>query len=447
MSLFHRTLDAKFDYGARAGRPNISWHVSVVLLLSTVYLSEPVGLTARAFAQQVVGIVAVVNDEAISAYDLEQRLNLIIRSSNLADSQEARQRLAPRVLNSLVEEALQLQEAKRLGITVPEKDLDAALGVIERQNNLPPGRLPDFLKSRGIDRRTLDHQVRANLAWSQVVRRLFARTINVTDAEVEVALERIKENADKPRLLLAEIFIAVDSPSEEPAARSNAMRIFEEIKRGASFPLLAFQFSESSSAQNGGDLGWVQPGELEPEVGNILLNMPARTVTEPIRTASGYYIMLIRDRRQAPAAQTGKTLLSLRQIVIPLPSGTAAADEASQHELAKTIRATVRGCEDFTSVAKELSSDVLGDLGIIKLDELPEDLRSTVGNLEVGMPSRPVQTPEGLRLLMVCNREEPKANIPSHEQVRRNLVVQRLEMRARRHLRDLRESAFLDIRT
>lgn len=403
------------------------------------------GLASGAGAQSVVDIRAVVNDDAISAYDVNQRLNLIIRSSSLPDTEAARRQLAPRILDSLVDEALQMQEAKRLGVKVEKAEIDKALALLEKQNNLPAGGLDEFLKERGIDKRTLVRQVEASLAWSEVARRQLMRTITITDEEVDAALARIKENAGKPRLLVAEIFIAVDSPNDEAAARRNAERIFQELRRGASFPLLARQFSQSASAERGGDLGWVQPGELDPEVEKVLAAMQPNTVSDPVRTANGFSIVALRDRREPAAKGVGDTTVSLRQIL--LPAGTQPAEQKSQRDLAGTLRNTVQGCTDFTKAAKELGAGSSGDLGRLKMSELPEDLRRVVADLEVGKPSEPLVDGGNLRLLMVCERKTPEIKLPSREEVRRRLTIQRIEIRARRYLRDLRDAAFLDIRT
>lgn len=398
-------------------------------------------------AQQTLNIRAVVNDEAISAYDLEQRLNLIVRTSGLSDTEATRRELSPRIVNSLVDEALQLQEAKRLGITVTKKEIDAALALLERQNGIPPGGLEPFLKERGIDPRTLSRQVEASLAWGNIVRRQFMRTISVTEEDVNKSMERIKANADKPRILVAEIFIAVDSPRDEAAARQNAQRIFEELRRGAVFPQLARQFSQSASAEKGGDLGWIQAGELEPELDKVLLTLPKNAVSEPIRTSTGFYIVTVRDRREPAPKSAGDTIVSLRQILLPLPAGASSTAVASQKELAETIGASVRGCQDFSKVTRELGAGISGDLGQLKLGELPADLRAIVGTLAVGTPSAPVVSNEGIRVLIVCERKSPEeATLPKREEVEQRLILQRLELRARRHLRDLRDTAFLDIR-
>jgi peptidyl-prolyl cis-trans isomerase SurA len=405
-----------------------------------------VGATAPASAQTL-SIKAVVNDEAISAYDLNQRLNLVIRTSGLRDTPDVRRELTPRIIDSLVDEALQLQEAKRLNITVTKKEMDAAVALIERQNKIPGGGMDQFLKQLGIDKRTLYRQIEASISWSNVVRRNLMRSITVTSEEVSKTLERIKANADKPRILAAEIFIAVDSPRDEANAQQNIRRIFDELRGGANFPQMARQFSHAASAERGGDLGWIVAGELEPALDKVLATLAKGTISEPIRTATGYYILGVRDRREPASRNVGDTVVALRQILLTLPPGASPQAVESQKSLAESIRTSVRGCAEFSDVGKELGAGMSGDLGQLKVSELPSDLGSVVATLDVGAPSTPVVSNDSVRLFMVCDRKAPvDAELPTREEIERRLTLQRLEIRARRYLRDLREAAFLDIR-
>jgi peptidyl-prolyl cis-trans isomerase SurA len=421
------------------------------LCLAVLAVSAVVSFVASAMipaaAQQILNIRAVVNDEAISAFDVEQRLTLVLQTSGLPDNAQTRSEISRRIIDSMVDETLQLQEAKRLNIKVTTAEIDNAISLIEKQNNFSPGSMDDFLKRQGIDKRTLVRQIESSLAWSAVVRRQLLRTVSVTDDEINKTLARIKENAGKPRILAAEIFIAVDSPRDEANARNNAQRIFDELRRGANFPQMARQFSQAASAERGGDLGWVVAGELEPELDKVLAKLPKGATSEPFRTLAGYYIVAVRDRREPQTPSAADAVIALRQILLPLPAGAPPAAVASQTDLAETIRGSVRGCADFSAMTKELGTGLSGDLGRLKLSELPGELRTVVASLETGVPSAPVVTGDSVRVLMVCDRVAPAdANAPKREEIERRLIVQRLELRARRYLRDLRDAAFLDIR-
>jgi peptidyl-prolyl cis-trans isomerase SurA len=214
----------------------------------------------------VLRILAVVNDEPISAFDLNQRLNFIIRLSSLKDNIETRRGLAPRVLRALVDETLQLQEIKNFNVNITQEEIDRAYRRVEQQNRLPAGKLIPFLKSRGIAPETLERQIKAAIGWPAVIRRKFLRTVIITNEEIDKTLAQYKESMNKPQHLAAEIFLPVDDPNDDPAVRQNAERIIKELREGASFALLARQFSQSASAASGGNIGWVQPGELPPEV-------------------------------------------------------------------------------------------------------------------------------------------------------------------------------------
>jgi peptidyl-prolyl cis-trans isomerase SurA len=121
-------------------------------------------------------IAAVVNDQVISLFDLASRVRTVLISSNLPDSEEIRQKLASQVLRSLIDEKLQLQEAKRQSVTATEAEINTALQQIEKQNNMKAGQLDQFLQARGVDRGQLVEQLTASIVWAKLVRRLAAQS-------------------------------------------------------------------------------------------------------------------------------------------------------------------------------------------------------------------------------------------------------------------------------
>lgn len=431
------------------------------LSLSAVSIRQPMArliaatlavllLTAETFpsaAQDAIRIVAVVNDEMISGFDLDQRIRLITGGGNLPNSAEQRKRLATQVLRSMIDERLQLQEAKRLNIKVEPKELEEAYARIEQQNNVPPGQLAERLKSEGMNIESLEAQVEAALVWTKVVRRRGARFAIVSDDEIDETLARIKENANKPSHLISQIFLPVDSPQDEAQVLNNAQRLLEELRQGAAFPSLASQFSQDSSARDGGNMGWVQVGQMPPEVDNVLMQMPVGAVSTPIRSAEGYHIVALRDRREPMAAASDDDVqVSLQQILVPIPASARPEEAASQRALAQTLTETINGCEDMDKAAREMGSQASGGTGLLRVGEMAPELRKSVLDLKVGQPSKPLPTEGGVRILMVCERKDPPSNLPSRQDVQRMLTEQKMEMQARRFLRDLRQTAFVDIR-
>src|SRR5437867_844932 len=160
-------------------------------------------------------IAAVVNDEAISVADVRSRLRMVMLSSNFPDSPETRQRITGQVLRTIVDEKLQIQEAKRQNVTASDDEVNKAISQIEKQNNMQPGQLDGVLKARGIERGALVDQLTASIVWAKLVRRLFSQTSTVSDEEIDDALKRLRETINEPQSRVAEIFLAVDNPQQD----------------------------------------------------------------------------------------------------------------------------------------------------------------------------------------------------------------------------------------
>ena len=406
-----------------------------------------VAAAVPAHAQQVQRIAAIVNDEVISMYDLVTRVRMVIVSTRLRDSPKARRRLAPRVLKTLIDERLRVQEAKRRNVSVSKRDMRRAVATIEQQNKVPAGGFDTFMRRAGIEPQTVLDQLRANIAWSKLIRRRLRPRVNVGEEEVDEVLARLKAGQGQDEYRLAEIFVSVDSPSEETAARRAAERLAQQARRGARFSALARQFSHSATAAVGGDLGWVRSAELDAEALRVISALEKGKISDPVRTVTGFRIFRLLGKRKVAAKGPGETTVVLKQIFFPLPSGTPREDIRSQIDLAKIIGGTVEGCKDMDVVAKDLRSPRPAALGKFAYSDLSGDIRTAIDGLPIGRASRPVRTAGGVMVLMVCDRAEPKFELPSRAAVTDQLTNRRLELMSRRYLRDVRRAAVVDIRT
>lgn len=422
----------------------MTWTSALIFRRPLIWFSLMAALLA-AFGSadaQSLRIAAVVNEEIISVYDVNERMRLIMFSSNIPDTPETRRQIGPQVVRTLVDERLQMQEAKRLNISIEQSEYEDALARLEQQNHLPPGKLPDYLASNGINPATLESQIRSSLTWARIVRRRAANFANVTPDEINEALARITANMNKPSNLLAEIFLAVDAPEDETTVRANIGRLRDQLLAGAGFIPLARQFSQSASAQQGGDIGWVPEGQLDPEIDQAIAHLQPGQLSEPVRTTGGYYLMLLRDHRAAPAA--GETRVKVSRLMVPIANASA---ERAAVDAARRIGQSARSCEDFARVAAQVSPSAVMSSGDAKLADMAPDLRQVVSGLAVGHASEPLPAPGGLQVLMVCERHDGEAaKPPSREEVERMLQGEKLEQFARRLIRDLRQSAFVDIR-
>jgi peptidyl-prolyl cis-trans isomerase SurA len=391
-------------------------------------------------AQDMLRAAVVVNDEVISMFDLDMRLRLAILATGQRDNRQLRDRMTAQVIRVLIDEQLQEQEAKRLGITITDERVANAAEEIARRNKLTIEKFTSLLESRGILPEAFFDQVRGQLTWGALVARRLRPTVQITAEEVEEVVRRIAANRGTRQRRVSEIFLTVETALQEDEVRRSAERLFEQLRAGASFPSLARQFSESAAAARGGDLGWIQEGQLPEELDKVLAQMRPGMLSRPIRTLSGFHILLLGEERQA---SLGDVTLHLKQVLIAIPSEASEEQRHAAAERAGQVRQRISGCAGLDQLAGEIGSSGSGDLGTVKLSDLPAQIRDAVMALPIGQPSQPVSVSGGLSVLVVCDRTESGID---RKRIQERLTAQRLDMLSRRYMRDLRRNANVDIR-
>jgi len=414
------------------------WAIALAALSLDAIFDHP------ANAQNVLRIAAVVNDRVISALDVVNRMKFVVWSTGVPNTRENRRRLSAQILKNLIDEELQSQEAGRLNVNVNDRDVDKAMTDVAKRNKMTKTGLANILIGNGVPVSTLRRQLRVQIAWSRAISRRLRREVRVTDDEVDDEIARIKALRNKPRYRVAEIFLSVDDPDQDEQMRQAALRLLKQIQGGADFAAIASAFSQSTSAALGGDIGWIQPGRLSRELDDVLVKLEPKQVSAPIKTLAGYYLLHLRDKRQPEGSQTGNTVVELHQVMLP---AIGTADPAAQIALAGDIQAALTSCADLPKLIKQIGTPESGPLGNLKLNDLSPDFRKAVASLKVGETSAPLVSPSGRTLiLMVCDRIEPKQKPVSRRAIRTGLQRGLGERVARRYLRDLRRSAFVDLR-
>ena len=405
-------------------------------------------LSGAVQAQSVQRIAAIVNDELITAYDLESRIRLVMFSTRLSDTPDTRRRITNQVLRTLIDERLQLQEAKRRNISVSNRDLQRAKATIEKQNKMPTGGLERIMTQNNIPLSAMDAQLRTGIAWSKLIGRRLRPRITIGEDEIDEALNRIKTRQGQTEYQLGEILLAVDSPDEEGTVRRTAERIVDQIKNGASFSAIARQFSQSPTAAVGGDLGWIHEAELDETLRDVVPKLGEGAMTSPLKTVTGYRIIRMLGVRKIAQTTAKPVTVDLRQIFLPLPATAAPVDIEAQIDLAKTVRDTATSCKDFGELAKEVGSPRPPNLGKFALKDLSPAIRTVVKDVEAGKISDPIKMPGGVMVLMVCAREggDGEIKLPERDAIADRLMQERISLSARRYMRDIRLSAVIDIR-
>jgi peptidyl-prolyl cis-trans isomerase SurA len=427
--------DMTFQIGPRA------LIVAAILALSGPFLM--MGSAAR--AQEEMRAAALVNDQAISIFELAQRTRLAILAAGIKPTPEIQKRLARQVLRSLIDERLELQEATRNNINVTQNDINEAVSRVAKQNNMSREEFMKVVAQSGVAPSILEEQFRARIAWASLLQAKIYRQVEISDEEIDEAIARIEANVGKPEYQVSEIFLDVATPEQEDEVRATGERMVQQVAQGASFSALARQFSQSATAAVGGDLGWIQQGQLAPELDAVLPTMKVGEVVGPVRTFGGFHIIALRDKRLVTLSGQGSDRLSLKQIFLSLPRNPTQDQIDGVEAKIKAIEQEVKSCDDMEQAGKAHGDAGSGDLGEVTVDDLPKPIAAAVEGLDVGELSTPVRIGAGVTILMVCERSKASAGA-DREAIKNKLFQEEVSMRARRYIRDLRRTAFVDIR-
>lgn len=414
---------------------------TAALLIATAMIS----LSPRsAPAQETLRIVAVVNDQVISALDLGARVDFEIIATGQKPTMELRRRLAGQVLRQLVDEKLQLQEADEKDIKISDEEIIAAVGGIEQDNHMPAGGIFQLLDQAHIPHDTVLTQLRARMAWQRAVMRKLRMSTQIGDDDIDDALAELRANIGKPESLVSEIFLNADSPDSEDEVKRTAERLVGQARNGGNFGALARQFSDSATAAVEGDLGWIHPHQLDPVLDAALEKMQKDDVSDPIKSARGLYILKLRDRRIAQVVDPNQVEVKLSQISFPLSPNAGPDEIASQTQLAQQIGESVNGCPDLDNAGKEVGGTNSANDMSVHMGQLAPEIRAAIKDLPLGKASAPIRGAAGISVLMVCQRSND--GLPGREEVRQHIMLTKLDAQGRRYLRDLRQAAFVDVR-
>ncbi len=391
-------------------------------------------------------IAAIVNNELISTTDLEDRLKLVTGNNIKKLPPDQLAQLKANVLKSLIDEKIQLQTASRAEINVDDKELEAYVHNLERQNNMAPGGLKKDLKAKGIPEKTLLLLAKARAAWTRLVGTYFKDSFQITQKELgETINEEMVES--QPRYNLAEIELYVENPETDVQVAAHANEILGMLKKGKQFTLLAQEQSQSPSSVRGGAIGWIREDQLEEELVPVLQSLSPGHVTPPVRTETSYKLVFIIDKKDR---NTEEEVLTARQLEIPLDQKIFQDKEALPKEVKRLneLVATTTNCQDFDQLADQIPNAQVHVYKNVRLFDLSPDLQAVLENKKENVPEEGILDDSGnLVYFMVCERKRMKSTaIAPTQQAADKISSQRFEATAQQKLRELRRTASIDVR-
>jgi peptidyl-prolyl cis-trans isomerase SurA len=403
--------------------------------------------SATCVSAQTLRVVARVNDDAISDFELRQRITFALRSSGMQETADLQQRLAAQILRHMIDERLQIQHAKGLGVKPSEAEINQRVAEIERSAGMQHGQFKAYLQSIGVPYEVAAQQVEATLAWAKIVRRRVRPQVEVSEADIDDAMARIRANVGKTESRVSEIFIPIDKVEQADEAKRSADRVIEQLRRGAAFPALAQQFSQGATAQQGGDLGWILPGSLDPALGAAIEKLPLRQVSEPIRTPAGYHVLFVVDRRPFASARPDDVRLNLVQMTLALPVNASADEVARATAEAQKALVGVRTCQDLHAQSRQLKGATSGDLNSVRVGDLAPNrqMYEEIPKLAPGGTAGPFRVAEGLQVVALCSKEGA-GGMPPRDVISQQILLQKLEAASRRYMREMRRVATVEIK-
>ena len=425
--------------------------ISATAILSTVLM--PIAAQAAASApQQIDRVIAVVNREAITARELQNRVAMVER-------QLLEQRRAPpsqdvlmrQVLEQMILARAQAQYAKEVGVNPTEADVDRAVADVAQQNSVSVQQMREKLAEQGVGLASFREQIAGEIIAMRLREREAGSKVTISEAEVDAQVAK-RGGAAISEYEIAHVLMRL--PTDPDAAALKEKTAFAEglakrAREGGDFGELAREYSEAPEALKGGSLGWRTAERLPELFVNAVANLEPGQVAPIVRSPAGLHLLKLVDKRsQTPQADS---VNQTRARHILLPATTPAAEAEAKRRLREFRRSIESGAETFESLARQFSVDGSaakgGDLGWLFPGETVPDFERVMKDLQVGGLSEPVRTQFGVHLIEVLER---KAASSSPEQMRaaarQALREQKADEAFDQWLREIRDRAYVEYR-
>jgi len=406
------------------------------LIIFKIIMINLLYLPSALFSQDIQAISAIVNDEVISRYDVQQRVQLIVSTSGIKPTQENISRLEAQALRSLVNEKIQLQEAEKLDVPSSEQEVGLMLERIANGSQMSGEEILELINSQGVRPDTLLNQIRAELLWNKIVRGRYGSYVNVNDDEVSIVYDRTIESIGRDQFEISEIFLGYEDSKEEEEANILANRLVEQLREGASFSAVAQQFSQSSTSGQGGYIGWVAEGQLDNEVINAIKNLDKDGISNPINSTGGYYIIRLNDITKAGGKNPLRNQYDLVSIIFNKENIQDANNFAKEFI----------SCKRIDGLTEKYDEKEVNYIGKRILSELPSDLHEELLNKDAGETLNIREIGDNINLILICDRKDDIGIQVSRESIEENIYSQKIGMMSRRYLRDLRRDAVIEYR-
>lgn len=408
------------------------FHLALTLA-GTLLLLQP----AAAAQISLDSIVAIVDESVITRRELTDRIKLLKTEFQQSNRSLPKADVLERqVLEALINDSLLLQEAKRRGVKITDGQLNQTMQRLARQNKMTLSEFRDAVIADGLDYDKYRETVRRELTITTLSRQYSQRNTTISDSEVDDFMKLSGEDEANYEYRLSHILIALPdaaTPEQVSEVQQFAKEILTELDQGAQFDQLANTYSAGATALQGGDLGWRKKAEIPSLFTTQVLAMEPGGHAGPIRSASGFHIVHLKERRNLEQTITRQT--RTRHILIK-PNELISEEEARKRLL--EFRSRILAGEDFARLAKLYSVDYAsgssgGDIGWMDPGATVKEYETAANQLKEGELGQPIRSQFGWHLIEVTGRRE----VDETEQNKRNKIYSQLLEQKQREVFDL----------
>jgi len=263
-------------------------------MLGAIGLAVVLLSAAPAPAQTMFRPVAVVNDSAITGFDLAQRAQILIALGFPTASPDA---LRAESLERLIEDRLKLQEGARLGLSAQADSIDAGIEEFANRSGLSADEFRTAMSTQGVTELALNDMISAEIVWGQVVRGRFARRVEPGEAEIDAEIALVQQRAGVSYRIVEIGLPAADAGRSEAETRALAEKLYASLSQGGDFAAAVRTYSRAPSAARGGEVGWVSTAQMPPDIAEILSELSPGQVGRPFPVAGGVSILKLIEKR------------------------------------------------------------------------------------------------------------------------------------------------------
>ncbi len=409
-----------------------------------------VGFSARVAEGEVVEkIVAVVGESPILLSEVDEAVAFARAAGDTSSEEDLRRR----TLQQLVEDRVVVETARREGVEAPPREVEEEAARREkelRDQFADPTEFAEQLRREGLTEAQFT-RLQEEMARDQILARRFLETvrsswtITVTDAEIDSFYEenRAQLPVEPERVKLCHVLIRFgEDPSEVDSVIARARDLRRRAEAGEDFIALAREYSDGPAASRGGDLGFLERGQVLPEFEEVAFALAPGEVGGPVRTSLGYHVVKVDEVRD--------DRVRARHILLTLKAGDAQR-EAARARADSLWDSLIRG-RPFDELVKAASDDSAtrddgGCLGIFNIPSLPPLVQEALDTLDVNEISTPIELEDGYHVYRIAERTPagPASREDIGPRIRLVLQQQKLEQKYREWVTQLKEDIYIKV--